>query len=378
MKDISNEHAKGWYKTKKNWKGSTYLKTKLANGNTFYLNLNFSKVNNRQANVVFEIYRSLLQKGNRPTTTVNNLDNSIQATIKKSLKKEIDLIKKIEGKPYNEIIISELLDLVFWDGSTSNKSKLRINYGDQRIEFGDTSYSLNEFTDDKRDEFVNWVTTNKNRNFKFKSKQSDISKGLNSTHPDYLQYAIDEKIINTNAKVNQPTFQGFTNLYLNNGISGGKLIEKAPVQEDFNRATDTNLKYASGVDGNNYYASADNGRVFLSKDIDNIGGRTPYIHEQAGGLITDTVLIGKIEASIRSNPFAGAPNITLKKYSENKPKKARISQENLVPLQENTLADENTTLENKPLVKKSSKKLSKKELKARAMAVKNNLNKKCK
>ena len=539
LKDISGDNAKDWYHTKKNWKGSIYMKTKLANGNPFYLNLNFGKVKPKQAEVIFEIYRSLLQKGNRPTSLVTNLSPQIQSLIKKNLKPEIDLIKKTENKPFNEIILSELLDLIFWDGSDKTmsgdkniKSRLKINYTTKSIEFGDKSYKLNEFTDDKKAEFVDWVSKNKNRNFKFKPKRSDINKALNSTSIDYLQYAIDEKIINTNAKVNQPLFKGFTNLYLTNGVAGGniskpstkpvvkptepinnesnkadieirrqnelfkpfslqpsttdsflldyrkegkKIIDEAvkynaseyilkliklasegrsaktiseetsltekdvryirfylgipsagaiglgvaatdftqEEQDDFdnwkseinkinakydaelevlnnsenksnivksngfNKSTDTNLKYAASVDGNNYYASADSGRVFLSKDLKDINGRTPYVTEQIGKLITDVNLIGKIETNIRGNMFAGAPNITLKKTFENKAENTRISQNNFVPLQENSLSDESVTKNNKPLVKKAPrKKLSKKELIAKAKAAKEALNKK--
>ena len=379
MKDISGDNAKDWYHTKKNWKGSIYMKTKLANGNPFYLNLNFGKVKPKQAEVIFEVYRSLLQKGNRPTSLVTNLSPQIQSLIKKNLKPEIDVIKKTENKPFNEIILSELLDLIFWDGSKDVKSRLNINYTTKSVEFGDKSYKLNEFTDDKKAEFVDWVSKNKNRNFKFKSKRSDINKALNSTSIDYLQYAIDEKVINTNAKVNQPLFKGFTNVYLTNAVAGGVVVKPTNINTGFNKATDTNLKYADNIDGKNYYASADSGRVFLSKDLKDINGRTPYVTEQVGELVTDVNLIGKIETNIRGNIFAGAPNITLKKTFENKAENTRISQNNFVPLQENSLSDENVTKNIKPLVKKApKKKLSKKELKAKAMALSNKLNKKCK
>ena len=385
LKDISGDNAKDWYKTKKNWKGSIYMKTKLANGNPFYLNLNFGKVKPKQAEVIFEVYRSLLQKGNRPTSLVTNLSPQIQSLIKKNLKPEIDVIKKTENKPFNEIILSELLDLIFWDGSDKTmsgdkniKSRLNINYTTKSVEFGDKSYKLNEFTDDKKAEFVDWVSKNKNRNFKFKPKRSDINQALNSTSIDYLQYAIDEKIINTNAKVNQPLFKGFTNLYLTNAVAGGNISKPTIINTGFNKATDTNLKYADNVDGKNYYASADSGRVFLSKDLKDINGRTPYVTEQIGKLVTDVNLIGKIETNIRGNMFAGAPNITLKKTFENKAENTRISQNNFVPLQENSLSDESVTKNDKPLVKKApKKKLSKKELKAKAMALSNKLNKKC-
>ena len=77
-------------------------------------------------------------------------------------------------------------------GDKNIKSRLNINYTTKSVEFGDKSYKLNEFTDDKKAEFVDWVSKNKNRNFKFKPKRSDINKALNSTSIDYLQYAIDE------------------------------------------------------------------------------------------------------------------------------------------------------------------------------------------
>lgn len=385
LKDISGDNAKDWYHTKKNWKGSIYMKTKLANGNPFYLNLNFGKVKPKQAEVIFEVYRSLLQKGNRPTSLVTNLSPQIQSLIKKNLKPEIDVIKKTENKPFNEIILSELLDLIFWDGSDKTmsgdkniKSRLNINYTTKSVEFGDKSYKLNEFTDDKKAEFVDWVSKNKNRNFKFKPKRNDINQALNSTSIDYLQYAIDEKVINTNAKVNQPLFKGFTNVYLTNGISGGVVTKSININTGFNKAIDTNLKYAASVDGKNYYASADSGRVFTSKDLKDINGRTPYVTEQIGELVTDVNLIGKIEINIRGNMFAGAPNITLKKTFKNKAENTRISQNNFVPLQENSLSDESVTKNTKPLVKKAPrKKLSKKELTAKAKAAKEALKHKC-
>ena len=389
LKDISGEHAKDWRKTKKNWKGSIYMKTKLSNGNPFYLNLNFGKVKSKQAEVIFEVYRSLLQKGNRPTSLVSNLTPNIQSLIKKNLKKEIDLIKSTENKPFNEIIISELLDLIFWDGSKTTmsgdkniKSRLRINYDTKSIEFGDKSYTLNEFGDDKKAEFVDWVSKNKNRNFKFKPKPSDVNQALNSTSIDYLQYAIDEKVINTNAKVNQPLFEGFTNLYLTNSVAGDIAIPKPKVvNKGFKKSTDTNLKFAE-VDGKKYYASADSGRVFVNKALDKVDGRTPYVHEQVGELITNVTLINKIEANIRGNMFAGSPNITLKKdfenKSENNDENTRISQNFLVPLQENSLSDE-SVIKNKPSIKKRAPKikLSKKELQAKALAAATKLNKKC-
>ena len=151
------------------------------------------------------------------------------------------------------------------------------------------------------------------------------------------------------------------------------------VDKGFRKSTDTNLKFAE-VDGKKYYASADSGNVFLSKDLDKVDGRTPYMHEQVSNLITDVNLINKIEANIRGNMFAGAPNIKLNKdfsnKSENNDENIRISQNNLVPLQENPLSDEAKTIEDKPLREKRVK-LSKKEAQARALAAANKLRDGC-
>jgi hypothetical protein len=775
LRDSTYNYAKGWNKTKDKWKGSVYIKIKLANGKDFYLNLNFSKVSKPHANAIFDIYKSLV-KDIKPITTLNKLDTALQTSIKNNLKVEIDLLKKVGKKQYNDITVTEILDLLIWDGSVSEKSKIGVDYKNKRMQFGYNSYPLDQFTEDKRTEFVEWVTTSKNRNLKFKSKPSDIIKSLNITEPNYVKYVIDSKILTTNAKVNTPTFAGFTNLYLNNGIAGKtavakpkviqkqalnnkgvsiengsqgdfnkdgyfafndnsdhsqdsvrvyngwamvadgvssnknskefadallreiskdealdtvvitniiddlskkysdaaatlSMVKKNPdgtftyftlgdsqvivvdkngnarqtfaqldkngdidygnsthaavaghgvngkfqtgriklrlgekiviasdgiidvlqyrdgkdkdivdfyntvtkvfpkdvltaisessfeevsaqindlvngdstsksknataillslekvgllydtmlnnptlinklallskgddnsfiildnnfnispstppkiIQKGFRKSTDTNLKFAD-VDGKKYYASADSGRVFVNKALDKVDGRTPYVHEQVGELITDVNLINKIEANIRGNMFAGAPNIKLHKVnntsintvkefekvvgkhtfiqknvkgkagivnhivknndtgaeiikatkpdgsvtyfaignfpglpegfnglanskeevndvlmqldieisnflglnnkkSENKSENIRISQNNLVPLQENKLSEENEIVKKqKSTIKKPSKKLSMKEIKAKALEAKNKLNKKCK
>jgi hypothetical protein len=426
LKDISGEHAKDWTKTKKNWKGSIYMKTKWANGNPFYLNLNFGKVSTKQAEIIFEVYRSLLQKGNRPTSLISNLAPNIQSLIKKNLKKEIDLITKTENKPFNEIIISELLDLIFWDGSKTTmsgdknvKSRLRINYETKSVEFGDKSYKLNELGDDKKAEFVDWVSKNKNRNFKFKPKPSDINQALNSTGIDYLEYAIAEKVINTNAKVNQPLFEGFTNLYLTNSIGGEtavpkpKVVQKqvsqidkkseiAKIEADRQAELKNNLEKADDFNikkGQLLYTLASDGSVAYTYKVKafNVKNRNGS-PELKGVLFTDvetneefwwnesakynwrdTGYVNKVPTnSINAKYDAkiAALNKDFSNKSENKSENIRISQNFIVPLQENPLSDEAKTIEDKPLREKRVK-LSKKEAQARALAAANKLRDGC-
>lgn len=374
--DISGDSAKDWTKQKKNWKGSIYMKTKLANGNPFYLNLNFGKVKTKQAEVIFEVYRSLLQKGNRPTSLISNLAPNIQTLIKKNLKKEIDLITKTENKPFNEIIISEILDLIFWDGSKTTmsgdkniKSRLRINYETKSVEFGEKSYTLNEFGEDKKAEFVDWVSKNKNRNFKFKPKPGDINQALNSTGIDYLEYAIAEKVINTNAKVNQPLFEGFTNLYLTNGIGGKTAVPKPKVVKakepntkldgvnnisknivkEFEKVIGKHTFIQKNVKGkagivNNIVRNNDTGAEIIkaTKPDGSVKyfavGNFPGLPEGFNGLANSKEEVNKvlIQLDIEISNFLGLNN----KKSENNDENIRISQNFLVPLQENPLSDE--------------------------------------
>lgn len=372
--DFRGAYAKGWTKTKDNWKGSTYLKIKKANGKDFYLNLNFGKVSKEQANGIFDIYKSVLDKGIRPTTTINSLTDSIQKSINRNLKAEVDLLQKVGNKSYSEVTIAELLDVVFWDGSKSDKSKLRVNYENQTIEFGPHSYKGHQFTDNVKDEFINWVTTNKNRNFKFKSKGTDGISSLNSTQPDYLEYVFKSGILTTNTKVNEPSFVGFTNLYMTNGISGAKA---APVADTgaYNVVTDGDVLPTANIQNVRYYASPISGKVFKSKLNKPLNEELNVPNaDKVGEVITDNDLIARVERLVKSNIFSGFPNIKLTIYEKNS-SKTLISQEKIVSLQENELATESTKVTK---ARKTTKKLTRKERLERAAETRNNkLNKNC-
>lgn len=389
--DTKGNYAKGWTKTKENWKGATYLKIKKANGDDFYLNLNFGKVNKNQANSIFDIYKIALGKDIRPNTLLTQLPDDVQKSINKNLKTEIDLLKKVGNKSNSDITISELLDLIFWDGSDLDKnkkpnikSKLRINYNNQLIEFGDKSYRQNEFNEDKREEFVNWVTTNKNRNFKFKAKRSDKIQSLNSTNPEYVKYIFNQGVLSTNTKINEPSFIGFTNLYINNAIAG---ISK--VKETITEIKD-NIPFNEDVDGKDfsivnfgnmrYYASPKSGRLFESK----VNKKTLNeeinlnLNDKIGKLITDISKIERAEKLVRQNFFDKNKDIILKRYQKSDENILK-SQEKVVTLQENEISDESTKKQVVPTNRSRNKRKSRKDrINDAKKRGDNNLNSKCK
>lgn len=389
--DTRGNYAKGWTKTKENWKGATYLKIKKANGDDFYLNLNFGKVNKNQANSIFDIYKIALSKDIRPNTLLTQLPDDVQKSINKNLKVEVDLLKKVGNKSNSDITISELLDLIFWDGSDLDKnkkpnikSKLRVNYNSQLIEFGDKAYRQNEFNEDKREEFVNWVTTNKNRNFKFKSKKSDKIQSLNSTNPDYVKYIFNQGVLSTNTKINEPSFIGFTNLYINNAIAG---ISK--VKESTTEIKD-NIPFNENIDGKDfsivnfgnmrYYASPKSGRLFESKVNKTTLNEeiNLSLNDKIGKLITDISKIDRAEKLIRQNFFDKNKDIILQRYQKSD-ENILISQEKVVTLQENEISEESTKKQVVPTNRSRNKRKSRKDrINDAKKRGDNNLNSKCK
>lgn len=380
LRDRQGNAAPNWFPSKANdnWKGSVYLKIKKANGQDFYLNLNFGKVSTTQADAIFDVYKVILDKGMRPKDPISKLPQSAQNSIRKNLKPELNMISKVNGISNNDITVSDLLDVLFWDGSNNPKSRLRVDYETSRIEFGDNSYNNIEFTENKREEFVNWVSRNKNRNFKFKSRDSKIT----ATSADYLQYAFDNGVLSTNTKVNEPSFIGFTNLYMNNNVAGiTKVKEKAQVKPITSDPFDANVDGKDTKDFGmmvikevRYYISKLSGRVFQSQKSLPIQDEVNLpVDKKIGKLITNNALIKQLSTMAT---FLGV-KVPLKTYDVTKKQEnPLISQEKVVSLQENEMTEKKPA--NKP-TRKRRQKMTRSQLIKKANERKNNdLNDKCK
>lgn len=395
--DRQGNFIKGWNpsKIKDNWKGSTYLKIKKANGQDFHLNLNFGKITTTQADSIFDIYKDLLTGNVYAKSNIMQLSPNTVKSVLKHLKPELDMIVKVSNKSIEDITVSNLLDVLFWDGSESTKSKLKFNFGNETVEFGNISYGKDEFTDDKREEFVEWVSKNKNRNFRFKNRVNDQDNKIVSSNPDYLEYVFNSGVLTTNTKVNEPSFIGFTNLFMNNSVSGIKTVKAKPkvtkkpapkatniTDDAFNKFKDLNMSFST-VNGKSYHASIQSGRVFEDTGFVPKPGSFATPEQQMGALVKDNALIAQIEDAVRNNPFIPNPTATLKRYNaksttkvEKKEEKTLKSQEKVVSLQENEMVEDTPSVVRAPRKKRVKK--SRSERMKQAKARKNNdLNDKC-
>jgi hypothetical protein len=78
-----------------------------------------------------------------------------------------------------------------------------------------------ENIEQSKNEIIDFLINQKRHQIKISPKfETDNTKtNLKSNSADYLKYLVDNNILSTNAVVNEPTFQGYTNIYLNTGIT---------------------------------------------------------------------------------------------------------------------------------------------------------------
>lgn len=206
-------------------KGEIFLEIPQNNGKPFMLKLNFKRIDFSKAEAVYEILKSLSSV--RPTVEnpnvqtmlieefINDLPEDIRESVFESLFEEIKLIQSTY-KNEIEQTVEKLLDLIVFQKSENSKTKLRID-PQGNIEMGslasvskirridldssDSKYAIMEFLNKKKHN----VLITKDDKFQF----NDVN---------YINYLLNNKIISTNAVVNEPTFQGYSNIYLNQDI----------------------------------------------------------------------------------------------------------------------------------------------------------------
>ena len=197
--NLLNGKGQKWAANRKLSKGEIYLKIHTANGTPFPLKLNVQKVNNLQAEALYELYKYRFKDitSNTKSTLLINTPEEIQNIVKSNLSKELELFKS-NGKSYDDVTVKDLVDLIIWDGTTSPKSQVR--FYDKKLLVMNKTYSPEEF-DDAKEEFINSLTNNKRQHIRFKDKKGGI-KSLTIDNPNrlYLNYILQNNILNTNAK----------------------------------------------------------------------------------------------------------------------------------------------------------------------------------
>lgn len=226
-------------------KGEVYIRVKTAAGRDFPLKLNIAKVTEAQADLLYDIYayRFTNREGGK-AIKLKDLPQDIQDKINNVLSKEIELFNNSK-KPYNSLTLKDIIDLLIYDGSGVNNKKSRIRFYKDNLLIGNGQLNEEDFNSEKgKSKFIEFLVNKKRRNIRFKRRKSESTNNPSLESRNYLEYLLDNKILNTNAKVKQHLFSGKTTMYLakDGVVVNGKLSE-------FNK--DVPIVYESNLYGSN-------------------------------------------------------------------------------------------------------------------------------
>lgn len=190
-------------------KGEVYLKIKTANGENFPLKLNIKKISEEQAGILYELYKYRFDNGEN--TPISSLDNKLWEDVQVTFSSLLDIFTKDK----NDITIKDIVEILIWEGSKNPKTQLKYSIKNNKMVVFDKSFTKEEFEkEENKNLFIYTLTENKRHQIKFRKKLSDNNNLNIENSRAYLEYLISNNILNTNAKINEPTFQGKTTMYL--------------------------------------------------------------------------------------------------------------------------------------------------------------------
>ena len=307
--------------SKANAKGELYLMIPKANGKPFPLKLNIKRISEPYSELLYNINKYRLDnKDQSDLITLSEIkDKELVKGIKENFKEEIKLI----GKNVNDITIKDIVDFFVWETTGNSKSKLSFIdkdksmfvYGDKKKSGGQavTSDQLN------KEDFKSWLQNNKRQAINIKPRKDQTTKANIKDNIKYLEYIVDNNILNTNAVVNEPTFGGYTNIYLNSHkVSYPKAAPKKATTNDikpYDIKKDGKNLFSATVGIKEYFASLQTGRVFKGKPIDT-SKPIPSDNSFVGELITDNNIIDQVESQVKKDDLFGDPNATLLRYGQ--------------------------------------------------------------
>lgn len=216
-------------------KGRVFLKVKKANGEDFWMKLNISNINNEQGNAIFELMLLRFKASKGEAIPLSKIKEVVPA----SLKKEVDLMTKgLDLADVNLATVNKLIDLMIFNGNSNYRTQFGIYFKNSTIVgkgetykgktgvrvgtlfdkfFGGetkgqiTAEQLLADPERYRTAFVEFFN-HKRHNVLVKSTAFNFQK------KEYVKYLLDNNILTTNAVVNEPTFQGHANIYLNQNV----------------------------------------------------------------------------------------------------------------------------------------------------------------
>lgn len=208
---FQNKFTKDLDRTKNYAAGEIYLMVPQADGvSQFPLKLNIKKISPKKATILVNIYEEMLMNDKSLTTTLSEINDVLKDDINSNFQSELNVI----GGNKNDIKLQEIIDLLIYQ-SDNIKSQIRFENG--VLYYGNNQVTKDTFDNIKGQEIVDFLINNKRHQIKIRPKTAEDNQrtNLSSNSANYIKYLVEGKILSTNAVVNEPLFQGYTNLFIN-------------------------------------------------------------------------------------------------------------------------------------------------------------------
>lgn len=191
--------------------GYVYMEVPMANGRRFPMKLNVSKVKKDEAELIFRLYQEILSSKEDLSIamTLENLSETTQNNIKENFKDELALF----NIPFADIKAYEFIELFVYSNPNTN---YRFMIKDGSLNYGTKRANKNALLEFKND-IVNWLQSQKRRHIDIKA----LSGNKNIDKSKYKKYIIERGILNTDTILNEPIFQGNTNIYISQDVELG-------------------------------------------------------------------------------------------------------------------------------------------------------------
>lgn len=253
--------------------------------------LNVRKLNRDQADMIYEVYKSLHDYNNnvspneRLTQNVaklSDLNDAAQMVIKNNFKDELALFKT-----YNDITVSDFMGLfihdnVSHDGST--KPYTTKYQGGEIIVGQEGLLNFNDDTTMSKESFIEFLTKQKRQNTKL-SYLAGENKNVNKD--SYKEYLLN-KVTNVNLDVNQP-FKGDINVYVDSKVDVTVPIK--PVETSLSNNNQNKLENTSSQQSNINEIKANQTK------INNLKSEIETLENEVITPVQDTVYTPKTKAS---------------------------------------------------------------------------------
>ena len=307
-------------------RGEVFLKIPMLNGKDFYLKLNTSRLSYDKAKATFELIKlhsNIITDSKSENESVSNqaknfgyiqikelIENDERFSI---LKPELELLEKTGDEV--DISVERLINVLVYSQNTNAKTKLTIDENgvltlgelltkvnqDIPSDIGTYVYgtdTLNGLTDIQQEAIVNYLM--------YKRHNVLITKDdtLAFNNDEYIKYLLNPKysILSTNAVVNEPTFQGYSNIYLNQAVTNSNKVQPKEVPSEKVEEMDSQALLDS-LNGNYGSAPIENKTEVKKENIQTIEYKNnkyivntekgTILNEKTNKTISGTSIIGK-------------------------------------------------------------------------------------